>query len=332
MGDRRPQRGDYHQDHQCQAPYPGEYQVAIQAPQVGMLEQRPQGSSGSAGSGGYRQGLPLEHRLAEHQYPERSFRQDGQIQRENSQGGRSQGSQRSIKSWADVDDESEDEVNNRSDQLITGVWNNSGSERCGRSDSESSRSFGGNGDGMIGSRPPSSSGSRQGSRPNSARKLCNKSISKGQVTPPASSSSMGIPLPLQQHMGDDTPPLDASSMSEGTSGMISTRSTEDSCDGSGTMTGGYSVGSARHDVGGCKPCLFVHTHVGCQNGSLCEFCHYVHKRKSKPRPCKGKRDRYRKLLMRMEESLENSSEMSPSQDASSSLGGGGGSGSTIAQI
>jgi hypothetical protein len=62
-----------------------------------------------------------------------------------------------------------------------------------------------------------------------------------------------------------------------------------------------SMDSTKHDQGLCKPCLFVHTHVGCQNGTSCEFCHFHHKRKSKARPCKGKRDRYRKLLMRMED-------------------------------
>jgi len=60
-----------------------------------------------------------------------------------------------------------------------------------------------------------------------------------------------------------------------------------------------SLGSALHDLGGCKPCLFVNTHFGCQNGSLCEFCHFQHNRKAKQRPCKAKRDRYKKLLTRM---------------------------------
>jgi len=62
-----------------------------------------------------------------------------------------------------------------------------------------------------------------------------------------------------------------------------------------------AVSKASHDEGVCKPCLFVHTPVGCQNGSLCTFCHFPHTRKNKPRPCKGKRDRYRKLILRMEE-------------------------------
>lgn len=33
-----------------------------------------------------------------------------------------------------------------------------------------------------------------------------------------------------------------------------------------------SVGSARHNVGQCKPCAFVHT-KGCASGSECKFCH-----------------------------------------------------------
>mmetsp|Transcript_40596 Transcript_40596/g.88739 ORF Transcript_40596/g.88739 Transcript_40596/m.88739 type:complete len:307 (-) Transcript_40596:91-1011(-) len=65
-----------------------------------------------------------------------------------------------------------------------------------------------------------------------------------------------------------------------------------------------SVGSDRHDENLCKPCLFVHTKVGCRSGADCTFCHFQHKRKSKPRPCKGKRDRYRKLVARMEDMIE----------------------------
>lgn len=65
-----------------------------------------------------------------------------------------------------------------------------------------------------------------------------------------------------------------------------------------------SLGSALHWEDQCKPCLFVHTKVGCQNGASCEFCHFPHKRKNKPRPCKGKRDRYRKLISRMEQEID----------------------------
>lgn len=66
-----------------------------------------------------------------------------------------------------------------------------------------------------------------------------------------------------------------------------------------------SVGSRRHAEGTCTPCVFEHAKVtmaglGCRNGKDCDFCHLSHTRKSKTRPCKGKRDRYKKLLTRIE--------------------------------
>eukprot|EP00746_Dinoflagellata_sp_MGD_P131360 gnl/MRDRNA2_/MRDRNA2_65149_c0_seq2.p1 gnl/MRDRNA2_/MRDRNA2_65149_c0~~gnl/MRDRNA2_/MRDRNA2_65149_c0_seq2.p1 ORF type:complete len:285 (+),score=43.30 gnl/MRDRNA2_/MRDRNA2_65149_c0_seq2:610-1464(+) len=61
-----------------------------------------------------------------------------------------------------------------------------------------------------------------------------------------------------------------------------------------------SIGSIGHEKEGCSPCLFAFSKDGCQNGILCNFCHFQHKRKTKPRPCKGKRDRYRKLVTKME--------------------------------
>merc|ERR1712176_548806 len=65
-----------------------------------------------------------------------------------------------------------------------------------------------------------------------------------------------------------------------------------------------SLGSINHDTGTCKPCLFSNSKTGCQNGRMCQFCHFPHKRKDKPRPCKGKRERYRKLIQRMEDLIE----------------------------
>lgn len=62
-----------------------------------------------------------------------------------------------------------------------------------------------------------------------------------------------------------------------------------------------SAGSALHGQDECNPCLFVHTKRGCKNGETCVFCHFPHKRKATPRPAKGKRDRYRKLVNRMEQ-------------------------------
>lgn len=65
-----------------------------------------------------------------------------------------------------------------------------------------------------------------------------------------------------------------------------------------------SIGSINHASGGCNPCLFMLTNDGCSNGILCNFCHFQHKRKTKPRPCKGKRDRYRKLVVKIEAMIE----------------------------
>lgn len=64
-----------------------------------------------------------------------------------------------------------------------------------------------------------------------------------------------------------------------------------------------SLGSALHKDA-CKPCLFVHSKVGCFHGVLCRFCHFKHDRGTKPRPCKGKRNRYKNLIGRMELQFE----------------------------
>merc|ERR1712003_223849 len=34
-----------------------------------------------------------------------------------------------------------------------------------------------------------------------------------------------------------------------------------------------SVGSRLHRIGGCKPCAFVLSDEGCENGQECQFCH-----------------------------------------------------------
>jgi len=97
----------------------------------------------------------------------------------------------------------------------------------------------------------------------------------------------------------------------GTSTIMSTADSSADISGDRALE---SVGSARHDTGMCTPCLFFYTNVGCHNGAECEFCHYQHKRKSKPRPCKGKRDRYRKLLMRMEQNARDVDKLNPDED------------------
>jgi len=204
---------------------------------------------------------------------------------------------RSGTSWADLEDDSDEDLSSAA--------------------SFSSRGF---------TSDNSGSGSYQSGEPKAlgrSKKLRNMALPKHVGTSP---SQVGA-QPLQ-HLGDDSPSTDVSSMSESASntprsGMASTLSTRSASEsgetGSSYQNAGYSIGSALHDVDGCKPCLFVHTHVGCQNGSSCEFCHFVHKRKNKARPCKGKRERYRKLLIRMgEDALEAGSAC----DASSDVGSG----------
>lgn len=56
-----------------------------------------------------------------------------------------------------------------------------------------------------------------------------------------------------------------------------------------------SIGSANHAQGKCKPCMFYHSKVGCEEGATCPWCHYSHK--GARRPCKSKRDRYHKRLL-----------------------------------
>uniref|UniRef100_A0A7S0FYH5 C3H1-type domain-containing protein n=1 Tax=Pyrodinium bahamense TaxID=73915 RepID=A0A7S0FYH5_9DINO len=51
-----------------------------------------------------------------------------------------------------------------------------------------------------------------------------------------------------------------------------------------------SVGSELHNLGECKPCLYLNSKVGCYNGQDCKFCHLQHSKKNtRPRPCKATR-------------------------------------------
>jgi len=147
------------------------------------------------------------------------------------------------------------------------------------------------------------------------KKLRNKSITKDELTDSTSNSSHSVNNMMMPYYDEAA----ISSDQDGTSNsMVSYEESTESINNLALV----SPGSAKHDTGGCKPCLFVYTHVGCQNGQTCEFCHFPHKRKSKARPCKGKRDRYRKLLMRMENSLEQK-EQGEDEDEEGSLDGGG---------
>mmetsp|Transcript_2981 Transcript_2981/g.7620 ORF Transcript_2981/g.7620 Transcript_2981/m.7620 type:complete len:264 (+) Transcript_2981:102-893(+) len=68
--------------------------------------------------------------------------------------------------------------------------------------------------------------------------------------------------------------------------------------------GAPSIGSISHDSGLCRPCAFVNSKVGCRNDAFCSFCHVPHHAESKRRPCKAKRDRVRRFVVRMENMIE----------------------------
>lgn len=64
----------------------------------------------------------------------------------------------------------------------------------------------------------------------------------------------------------------------------------------------WSTGSALHTEGKCKPCHYVYTISGCDNGKNCAFCHLPHTKKNRPRPCKTKRLQCKKIVSLLEDS------------------------------
>mmetsp|Transcript_46261 Transcript_46261/g.107583 ORF Transcript_46261/g.107583 Transcript_46261/m.107583 type:complete len:247 (-) Transcript_46261:83-823(-) len=69
-----------------------------------------------------------------------------------------------------------------------------------------------------------------------------------------------------------------------------------------------SIGSVHHAAGNCRPCIHFRAGGNCVAGESCRYCHFHHsvrqfKAKNKTRPCKGKRDRYRKFSARVLESI-----------------------------
>jgi len=75
-----------------------------------------------------------------------------------------------------------------------------------------------------------------------------------------------------------------------------------------------SVGAANHPTD-CKPCLFTFTPQGCQNSYLCLFCHFKHKcGPHRSRPCKAKRNRYRKIMGRADAESQATDEATDEQD------------------
>jgi len=67
--------------------------------------------------------------------------------------------------------------------------------------------------------------------------------------------------------------------------------TEDTATRAPSFQASESQGSAfdLHELGACRPCLYVESKMGCVNGASCNFCHFPHSKKERPRPCKAKR-------------------------------------------
>jgi len=69
-----------------------------------------------------------------------------------------------------------------------------------------------------------------------------------------------------------------------------------------------SVGSAGHLTRTCRPCHYIHTKAGCQNGYDCGFCHCKHSKRSRPRLPKTQRMQCQKLALLVFEAQSESSE------------------------
>mmetsp|Transcript_107319 Transcript_107319/g.300525 ORF Transcript_107319/g.300525 Transcript_107319/m.300525 type:complete len:265 (+) Transcript_107319:67-861(+) len=62
-----------------------------------------------------------------------------------------------------------------------------------------------------------------------------------------------------------------------------------------------SVGSAGHATGKCRPCIYVRRPAGCVQGASCSFCHVMDEHLEEARrPCKGKRERIKKVVALVE--------------------------------
>eukprot|EP00747_Dinoflagellata_sp_TGD_P217849 gnl/TRDRNA2_/TRDRNA2_90194_c0_seq3.p1 gnl/TRDRNA2_/TRDRNA2_90194_c0~~gnl/TRDRNA2_/TRDRNA2_90194_c0_seq3.p1 ORF type:complete len:152 (-),score=31.79 gnl/TRDRNA2_/TRDRNA2_90194_c0_seq3:113-568(-) len=62
-----------------------------------------------------------------------------------------------------------------------------------------------------------------------------------------------------------------------------------------------SLGSMQHASGGCRPCVFFSSKVGCANAQTCNFCHFKHLQVKKNKVGEMKQSRYQRLKTRMEE-------------------------------
>lgn len=63
----------------------------------------------------------------------------------------------------------------------------------------------------------------------------------------------------------------------------------------------WSLGSAAHSKGRCRPCHYIHTKAGCQNSRECLFCHVPHTRRGGLKAGKSKRLHCQEFVSSLEE-------------------------------
>eukprot|EP00443_Scrippsiella_acuminata_P044845 CAMPEP_0115175148 /NCGR_PEP_ID=MMETSP0270-20121206/4208_1 /TAXON_ID=71861 /ORGANISM="Scrippsiella trochoidea, Strain CCMP3099" /LENGTH=340 /DNA_ID=CAMNT_0002588015 /DNA_START=118 /DNA_END=1140 /DNA_ORIENTATION=- len=83
-----------------------------------------------------------------------------------------------------------------------------------------------------------------------------------------------------------------------------------------------SIGSVLHALEKCRACHFVWSTTGCTKGFECKYCHFLHREEPKgrkKRPCKAKRDNYRKLLGEVESTFQASLSESQSENLAHTL-------------
>jgi len=72
-----------------------------------------------------------------------------------------------------------------------------------------------------------------------------------------------------------------------------------------------SLGSAGHAERACRPCAFARSLAGCKFGAACNFCHLVaeHPETVRMRPCKGKRERFKRTMAAIEGKIAQNPEL-----------------------
>jgi len=198
-------------------------------------------------------------------------------------------SRRSSRSWADLDEDDDYELDPNDSLWSHGESSDLDPSVFSGNDSSEALVFYGSSSDL-----PSSDASPS-VRKQKVKKLRNAGLTKSSASGVSSSGDMA---PGQS---DEATSAQYHSLDEATSSASEStprgEASKDELDVVELAEGIPSVGSMKHDEGTCRVCLFVNTRLGCNKGVACEFCHFQHKRSDgRPRACKGKRERYKKLV------------------------------------